>query len=206
MVGRLVLLGGGGHCRSCIDVIQSTAHLEIEGIIEKAGAQAESILGYAVIGFDESVEEFVAAERAFLVTIGQIKDPRPRVRLFERLQALGATLATVEAASARVSRHAQVGPGTIVMHNALVNAGAQVGANCIVNTGAIVEHDVNIADHVHISTACVVNGGASVGRGSFVGSNAVVREGVRIGEGVVIAAGSVIMRDVPHGSIVRPQQ
>ena len=32
---KLILLGGGGHCKSCIDVIEQESKYTIEGILDK---------------------------------------------------------------------------------------------------------------------------------------------------------------------------
>ena len=34
MVSKLILIGGGGHCHACIDVIESTQKFQIIGIID----------------------------------------------------------------------------------------------------------------------------------------------------------------------------
>ena len=73
---------------------------------------------------------------------------------------------------AYVSPYAQIGCGTIVMHNAIINADARVGDNCIINSRALIEHDVVIGNHCHISTGAVVNGAVEVGDNTFIGSGA----------------------------------
>jgi sugar O-acyltransferase (sialic acid O-acetyltransferase NeuD family) len=188
----LVLVGGGGHCRACIDVIEAEGRYAIAGVVDaKAG---DGLDGYPWLGDDAELPRLVAAGNRFLVTVGQIRDPAARVRLHEVLRAAGAALATVIAPTAHVSRRARVGEGTIIMHQALVNAGAAVGSNCIVNTKALVEHDASVGDHCHVSTAAVLNGGASLGERGFLGSGSVVHQGVRIPPGCVIGAGTVLRR------------
>jgi sugar O-acyltransferase (sialic acid O-acetyltransferase NeuD family) len=192
----LLLVGGGGHCRSCIEVIESEGGYAISGIIEVPGREGGSVLGYPILGSDEMLPEAVKRVSAVLVTIGYIASPETRVRLFLQLQALGATLATVCASSAIVSRACVIGEGTIVMHHALVNAEARVGRNAIINSGAIVEHDARVGDHSHVSTGAVVNGGCAVGARVFLGSRAVVRNGVSVCDDVIIGAGSVVVADI----------
>ena len=133
----------------------------------------DSRLGdYPLLGREEDLFELAKSCQNFLITIGQIKSPEPRIRLFEHLKQLGMTLPIVVSPLAHVSRQAVLEEGTIIMHHALVNAGASVGRNCIINTKALIEHDAVIEDHCHISTAAVVNGAAKVQRYSFIGSNA----------------------------------
>ena len=58
-----------------------------------------------------------------------------------------------------VSKHANIGNGTIIHHNVVVNASAGVGDLCIINTATVVEHDVTVGDFCHISTSTVINQG-----------------------------------------------
>ena len=137
---ELILLGGGGHCKSCIDVIENTGLFTIKGILDIPSERNKKILSYSVIGNDDDVNTYVTKQCQFLVTIGQIKSSSPRRKLFDLLESQNAVVATVISPKAYVSPHAKIGKGSIVMHGAVVNAGAIVGDNCIINTSAIVEH------------------------------------------------------------------
>jgi sugar O-acyltransferase (sialic acid O-acetyltransferase NeuD family) len=192
----LILIGGGGHCRSCIDVVESTDTFSIEGILDEAAVPGSEVLGYKVLGNDSLVPDLTAKGYSFLITVGHIKSAAVRIKIFESLRQCGSTLATVVASSARVSRHAEIGAGTIVMHSAQVNAGAKVGVNTILNTGSLVEHDAVVGDHVHLSTQAVINGGADIGNASFIGSNAVINQGCKIAPDSVIGSSSVILKDI----------
>lgn len=186
---NLYLVGGGGHCVSCIDVIRATGEFKIKGIFDAPEKVAQCVLGVTILGSDQDISRYVSEENYFLITVGQIKTPDIRIRIFEKLKDLGAPIATVVSPRAYVSRDATLGPGTIVMHDALVNANVRVGANCIINTKALVEHDVQIQDHCHISTAAIVNGTCHVGLGSFVGSNATLKESLQVPSRAVLSAG-----------------
>ena len=142
----IILVGGGGHCRSCIDVIELQGLYRITGILDLSARVGQSVLGYPILGIDDDLPVLAQKYRHFLVTVGQIKSSVKRHELFERLKVLGVSLPTIVSPSALVSRHAELAAGTIVMHHAVVNAGARIGANCIINTGAIIEHDVVIVD------------------------------------------------------------
>ncbi|MBS1189846.1 MAG: acetyltransferase [Rhodocyclaceae bacterium] len=199
----LLLIGGGGHCRAAIDVIETASGYAVKGIVQPHEEGCTPVLGYPVLGADADLPALLAQTPTALVTVGQIKSPALRQRLFENLRALGAELPVVASGRAHVSRHAALGAGTLVMHGAVVNAGARIGVNGIVNNLALVEHDAEVGDHCHISTGARVNGGARVGDGCFVGSGAIVIQGVTIGRGCVVGAGSVVTRNLPENSIVK---
>lgn len=197
---KIVLVGGGGHCASCIDVIEQEGQFQIVGIIDMPDKRDTTLLGYPIIGNDEELPKLVETYQYFLVTLGQIKSPQRRIVLFERLLQLGAKLPIIASPHAYISRHATVGAGTIVMHNALINAGATVGTNCIINSCALIEHDAVVGDHCHISTGSILNGGTQVAECTFVGSGSVVRDNIRIGSHSLIGGGVSVMEEVPDNS------
>lgn len=197
----LLLVGGGGHCHACIDVIESTGLYRIYGVVQPE-ATPDMVLGYPVVGCDEDLPRLVKEFKSALVTVGQIKDSTIRVRLFDLLKQLKADLPSIISTRAYCSKYSALGEGSIVMHGSIVNAGARIGNNCIVNSQALVEHDVIIDDHCHLSTGARLNGNVSVGKGSFIGSGAVIKEGIKLGENVVVGAGMIVLRDVPSGTVV----
>ena len=189
----IILVGGGGHCRSCIDVIEESGEFSIAGIVEKPGQTPDDpVLGYDVIGNDNDVEDLKKTCDYALVTIGQIGLSTVRGTLFDRLKKLGFSLPAVISPTAYVSRHALVGEGSIVMHGAVVNAGARIGENVILNSCCLIEHDVEIGNHCHIATSAVVNGDARIGSGCFIGSGAVVVQGVDLPANSFCKAGSLV--------------
>lgn len=202
MNGPLLVIGGGGHARAVIEVAEA-AGLTVGGIVERPGSGISSVLGYPVVGSDADLPALARDFGAAVVAIGQIRSPVPRREAYARLCGLGFALPAVVSPLARVSRHATLGAGTVVMHFACVNAGAVVGQNCIINTRALVEHDAIVGDHCHISTGAILNGNVRTGDGCFVGSGTVCREGVVIGAGAVVGMGSVVSRDVEADTLFR---
>ena len=190
MKPKLILIGGGGHCKSCIDVIEQENKFIIAGIVD-INRSISDLLGYRLLGHDDDLAKLKLSYDYALITIGQIKTPAIRVRLFAYAKSLGFKLPVIISPRAYVSKHANIGNGTIVMHDALINAGAEVGDNCIINTKSLIEHDAVIENNCHISTGAIINGGAIVKQSSFVGSNAVTKESVKTNEKDFIKAGSL---------------
>jgi len=154
----IILIGGGGHCRSCIDVIEAEGKYKIAGIVNQPGGNTDSVLGYKVLGDDEDLPELFKKYPNALITVGQIKSANLRVKLFQQVQRLGFVLPTIISPRAYVSKNASIGVGTIVMHDALVNTGAKIGNNCILNTKSLVEHGTTVEDRYNISITRIVNG------------------------------------------------
>ena len=198
----ILLIGAGGHARACIDIIELEGRFGISGLVDIREQVGGRVFGYAVLGSDEDLSSLLAGHTHALVTVGQIKTPEPRIRLFNLLEHHKFEIPTIVSPRAYVSSHATVGAGTIVMHGAVINAGASVGRNCILNSQSLVEHDSVIGDHCHISTAAAVNSGVSIGSGTFIGSNSCVRQGINIGERCVIGMGQRVLADCEAGTML----
>lgn len=173
---RIILVGGGGHCRSVIDVIEQQGKYKIDGIVDLKENIGEKILGYPVIACDNQLSELFSSCKNAVITVGHIKTNSLRLKLYESLKEIGYKLPVITSPLAYVSRHAQIGEGTVIMHHALVNANANIGKNCIINSKALIEHDAQVGDHCHISTASVINGGVVVENNTFVGSNSTSKQ------------------------------
>lgn len=190
----IILLGGGGHCKSVINVIESTGRTLL-GILDMPEDVGATVLSTKVVGTDDDIPTY-ARMADFIITVGFIKNTSTRLKLYDRVKDAGGHLVTVIAPSANVSPYAKIGEGTVVLHQATVNADSTVGNNVIINSHSNIEHDVVINDHCHISTGAMVNGGCRIGRACFIGSGAVIGNGVKIADNVIIGAGSVVLKDI----------
>tara|TARA_B100000963_G_scaffold266236_1_gene234416 strand:+ start:5142 stop:5732 length:591 start_codon:yes stop_codon:yes gene_type:complete len=190
---NLVLIGGGGHCVSVIDIIENGNEFNILGILD-SNIKEKNILGYKILGGDDLICELVNEGSCFLITVGQIKSYSARENIAKKLVENNAELATVISPMAYVSKHAHIEQGTVVMNHAVVNAKSKIGKNCIINTMSNIEHGVKIGDFCHISTCAVINGDSEVGKGSFIGSNATISNGIIINENSIISAGEFIKK------------
>ena len=129
---KIILIGGGSHCKSVIDVVEQEGRFKIMGIIDNAEFLGNKVLGYSVIGSDLNLKTFSKKYDYALITVGQIKSPLVRMKLFSLVKEAGFSLPIIISPNAYVSKHSKIGAGTIVMHNAIVNANAFIGKNCIV--------------------------------------------------------------------------
>ena len=82
-MNKIILIGGGGHCKSVIDVIEQEARFEISGIVDKPELLGSKILGYPVIGTDNDLENLAKKYKNALITVGQIKSPLTRIKLYD---------------------------------------------------------------------------------------------------------------------------
>jgi sugar O-acyltransferase (sialic acid O-acetyltransferase NeuD family) len=189
----ILLIGGGGHCKSVIDVIEQEGRFNIVGIVEKPDFLETDVLGYQIIGNDSDLGDLAKKYEYALITVGQIKSPSLRIKLFDLATKAGFTLPNIISPNAYVSKHSSIGKGVVVMHNAIVNANASIEDNCIINSKALIEHDCLISKNCHISTNVTINGGVTVESGCFIGSGAITKELITISEDSFIKAGSLVI-------------
>lgn len=190
----LILIGGGGHCKSVIEAAESAGY-DIKGILDVPAQVGKYVLGYQVLGTDDDIPQYID-ECQFVITVGFIKNPALRIKLYNKLREAGGRLATIIASTAHVSKYATLGEGTVVMHHAFVNAGARIGDNVILNTFSNIEHDVVVGDNSHISTGTMINGDCIIGEDVFIGSNSVIANALSICNDCIIGAGSVVVKDL----------
>ena len=196
----LILIGGGGHCKSVIEVAESAGY-EIKGILDMPDEVGKDVLpGHKVIGTDDEIPQYVD-KAEFVITVGFIKNPTIRIKLYNKVKEAGGKLATVIASTAHVSEYSTIGEGTVVMHQAFVNAGAHIGANCIINTFCNIEHDAQIGDQCHISTGSMVNGDCKVGDRCFIGSQSALANGITIDDDIIVGAASFVRKSISEKGI-----
>ena len=65
----LLLVGGGGHCRSCIDVIEAEGKYIIAGIVTQTDGGCESVIGYEILGDDSDLPELYKKHPYALITV-----------------------------------------------------------------------------------------------------------------------------------------
>ncbi len=190
----IVLIGGGGHCKSVIDIIEDNQEFRIIGIIDVNVKLGSELLGVPFIGTDEDIPLLVKKYTYFHISVGHILSNTNRVRIFQLITKLGGEFPILIAKDAYVSSFASIKAGTFIGHKVVINAGAQIGLNNIINTGAIVEHDSIIGDHCHISTMATVNADCEIGDNTFLSSHVVINRGIEIAKNTMIYSGAVVTK------------
>lgn len=191
----IVLVGGGGFCKSVADVVEDAGY-NILGIFDKPEELGKKLLRYKVIGTDDDIPAYVG-KASFVITVGHIKDSVIRKNIQKRIKDAGGIIETIVSKDAYVSPYARIGEGCLIMHKAMVGADVEIGECSIVNTLCNISHDVKIGSFCHISTCASINGSCYIANDSFVGSQSVINQGVRIeSEGTVVASLSVVNKNI----------
>ena len=124
-----------------IDVIEQEKKYKIHGIVDKPKFLGSKVLGYKVIGSDLDLEYLAQEYKNAVITVGQIKSPLVRIKLFNLARKAGFKFPSIISPRAYVSKHSSIGIGTIIMHDVVVNSNVSIGNNCIINTKSLIEHE-----------------------------------------------------------------
>lgn len=194
MKKKLLLLGGGGHCRSVLSSILSLNKYDAIGIIDCTDT---SVLGVSVVGRDEDLPnlKMVGWTDAF-ITVGSTGNTSLRHRLYQMVVDNGFTVPSIVDATAIIAQDATVEEGCYIGRGAILNSGSRIGTCAIINTGAIIEHDCVIGNFAHISPGAVLCGQVVVGNNSHIGAGSVVKQQIIIGKDVLVGAGSVVVNNI----------
>lgn len=192
---RLLLVGGGGHCRSVLDCIRRLNRYDAFGIVEREGG--EGLSSVPVVGTDADLPAlYEAGWREAVVTLGSIGNSERRRALYDLLKKTGFTLPVIADPSAVISADARIEEGVFIGKLAVVNAGTHIGRCAIINTGAIIEHECEIGGFAHISPGAILCGSVTVEENTHIGAGTVIRQRMRIGGNTLIGIGSTVVKDI----------
>lgn len=189
---RLAILGAGGHARVVADAAEACGWSEIS-LFDDAWPDVPQG-PWPLLGVGSDLDAHFAHYDGVVVAIGA---NAVRLDKQRRLAGLGAKITSIIHPAATVSRHALLGPGSVVFAGAVINPCVQIGDAAVINTAATIDHDCRLGHGVHISPGANIAGGVNIGDGSWIGIGASVRELVSIGARAIVGAGCAVIATVP---------
>lgn len=143
----IILVGGGGHCKAVIDIIESLDLFNIKGIIDKKENVGKKILDHPIIGCDDDIPDFIDKYTSFIISMGHPNLVERRILLYNTISKLGGSFPVIVSPFSFISKYANIESGTIIMHNVSVIAGSSIGKNCIIGSNSCLNHDSIVKDH-----------------------------------------------------------
>lgn len=199
----VVIIGGGGHAKMCIDVIKTMKQYKLVGILDNNIELENQVLGVPVIGTDEDlVELYKKGLRLVVNGVGSVANNKVRIQIFNDLKKIGFSIPAIIHPMSVVEPSAKVKEGAQIMMGALVGSDCIIGENCIINSGSIVSHDSNIGDHSHIAPGAVLGGHVEIKSNVVIGMGATIFLSVKIGENAIINNGKNVFSDINAGQII----
>jgi len=175
------------------DLISDIPGMEVDGYVASTPPYepGSSLLGRPVYWVDE-VPCFVSSHWA-VCALGTTK----RSQFIQQVEGMGMRFTTIVHPSARVSRMASIGEGTVINAGVQVATHTQIGRHVIINRGALIGHHNRIDDFATVSPGANLAGSVTVGTRAWIGLGANILEKLVIGECAIVGAGALVMRNVP---------
>lgn len=194
---KIILLGGGGHCKVVIETILLEKKYDVVGIIDLQEKVGQSVSSIPIVGTDEELREYLIKKVDFcFITLGSVGNPNLRIKLFNKAKEIGFKFPNIIHPGSMISKSAKMGEGNYIAAGVIINADSIIGSNCIINTSTVIEHDCKIGDFVHFASGVTLCGGVEIGSFSHIGSGSVVIQHLRIGKNTIIGAGSTVIEDI----------
>lgn len=194
MPKKIIVIGGGGHTVSSLDIIYQNKEFKVFGLVGQKKDLGNLVGNIYVKYLDKDLSKIRKKCSYAIITLGQIKNYNLRLKIFNRLKKLKFKIPVIKSKNSYVSKNTEIGDGTMIFNGAVVNSNVKIGSNCIINSKALIEHDVKIGNNCHISTGSILNGNVEIADNCFVGSGSILREGIKIKKNSFIPMGSKIYR------------
>ncbi len=194
-MSKLVLIGGGGHCKSVLDAALRMNVFQEIVILDPGLPAGSKVMGCVCYGDDDKVDEL--REKGFdnvFISVGCVGDTSLRRKLAKKTDEYGFSYPCIVDPSAVISEFAKLAPGVFVGKNAVVNAGAQIGEHAIINTGAIIEHNCQIGAFTHVAVGATVCGDCKIEDDVFIGAGATLIQGLKLERNRFVKAGEVVIK------------
>lgn len=200
---RILVCGGRGHGRVCLDILRARAEYEIAGIVDDDLEVGIEVLGFPVLGtFADLPRLYDSGITKAIMAIACLGNLRSRENLCERVRRIGFEIPNLIHPKAIIEPSVRMGTGVQVLAGAIVGSLAKLHDDCVINHGSIVSHDCVIHQNAHLAPGCILAGNVEVGSNTLMGMGATVYLGTRIGQDVVVHNGYNVVHDVPDATVL----
>ncbi len=198
-VEEILILGAGRLAVDVADMIADTPRLRVIGFVidQPPFEPGSTLMGLPVHWIDE-LAELEGSPRA-VCAIGSSR----RAGIVQNAAEYGLEFTRVIHPSARVSRSATIGEGTIISGGVQVAAEADIGKHVIINRGALIGPFDVIHDFAYVAPGANLTANVTVGSRTWIGLGVNILERISVGDGSIVGAGSLVTQDVPaHVKVV----
>ena len=189
---KILILGTGGHAKSCIDLISRCKDYNLIGLISKNSDEIEKNSNVKVVGSDKDLINFKKKCKNLMIGIGFLGNSRKKEVLYNKVINMGFKIPTIISPSSYISKYAKIEEGVNIFHDCIVGPDTLIKKGVIINNKCLLEHDVTVEKFSHVSTSCIINGNSSIGSKSFIGSGTIVKNNSKIKSNSFIKMGSLI--------------
>ena len=196
MKNPIIIIGGGGHAKVVIELIEAINSYNIKGVLDPNLINQTEILGYPVLGNDDELKGlFKSGICHATIGIGSNGDNQLRRKLWLKAMKEGYNFPTLIHPNAVISPSAKIGEGCQVFPNVVIHTEAKINKLCVINTGVIVEHECQVGINVFISSGALLCGKCKIGNDSFIGARVCLIPKVELARKTLVAAGAVVINN-----------
>lgn len=191
----IVIIGAGGFGREVAWLIEDINEKEetwnlIGFIDEDKEIHGKKLNGYKVLGGFEYLKG--KKDIYYVCAIGNSLSRKKIIQ--EKCNDLIA--AKLIHPSVIMSKHIEIGNGTIICAGSILTVNLSLGNHVIVNLDCTIGHDVNVEDFVTIYPSVNISGNCNISECSEIGTGAQIIQGKNIGKNTIIGAGSVVVKNI----------
>ena len=116
MKKKLLIIGSGGHAKSCIDVIEGIKNVKIIGIIDNT--KKKKLGKYKVICKLNNISKIKKLTKNLVLGVGGLKNNLIREKIFKKYKKLGFTFPVLASSHSKISKETKIDEGTIIFNHA----------------------------------------------------------------------------------------
>ena len=108
---KILILGTGGHAKSCIDLISRCKDYNLIGLISKNSDEiGKKILDVKVVGSDQELINFKKKCKNLMIGIGFLGNSPKKEVLYNKVINMGFKIPTIISPSSYISKYAKIEP------------------------------------------------------------------------------------------------
>ena len=200
----ILILGGQGGAKMCIDAIRSKNEYEIIGIIDPELKVGDLISDVPILGGENLLNILLKKGiDKIVVSFSSLKNLKFRSRKIEILKAIGFRFPNIIHSAANIEPSSSLGEGNIILASSIIGSCCVIGNFNYINTGAIICHDAIISDNNHFAPNSVIAGRVLVESNSLIGINVSTFYDIRIGSNVIINNGVSVNNNIDDFTILK---
>jgi sugar O-acyltransferase (sialic acid O-acetyltransferase NeuD family) len=196
----LIVIGGGGHARELIDVVE--AMNRVDPSFEFIGFAADEYYNETEMSSREArylggvAETLSSFDAEYVIGIGS---GEARREIDDLATSLGRRAATLVHPDSSMGFGVELGPGAVITAGARLTTEVKLGRHVHVNVNCTVSHDVRLDDYVTLSPGVNVSGWVHVCELVTMGTGSSAIDRVEIGAATFVGAGATVIGDIPPG-------
>ena len=200
----ILILGGQGGAKMCIDAIKSRGEFEIVGIVDSELRVGDIVSNVPVIGGENLlIPLYKKGVQKIVISFSSLKDLSKRQKKISILKDIGYQFPNIIHSAALVEPTVDFGEGNIILALSMIGSCCKVGNFNYINTGAIICHDSVVGDNNHFAPNSVIAGRVKVENNNLIGINVSTFYDIKIGSNNIINNGVSVNNNISDSVILK---